>query len=104
MTKKGLIYMNTNEIFKNKKLAYGFTSLIGLAFMSFVAGWVFLIPIATMAFLLYGYTVYSKDQKHRISVNYKPSEAMKAIARREMELNKEKDRLMYEQSQGEIKW
>lgn len=96
--------MNTNEMFKNKKSEYGFTSLIGLAFMSFVTGWVFLIPIATMFFLCYGYIVYSNEQKHRISVNYKPSEAMQAIARREMELNKEKERLMYEQSQGEIKW
>ncbi|NJD53899.1 MAG: hypothetical protein FIB07_13650 [Candidatus Methanoperedens sp.] len=95
--------MNTNEKFKSKKPKYGFTSLIGLAFMSFVTGWVFLIPIATAVFLCYGYIVYSKEQKHRISVNYKPSEAMQAIARREMEINKEKERLMHE-SRGEIKW
>ncbi len=95
--------MNTNEMFKNKKLAYGFTSLIGLAFMGFVTGWVFLIPIATAGFLLYGYIVYSRDQKYRINVNYKPSDAMKAIARREMELAKEKERLMYEQRHIEIK-
>jgi len=92
--------MNTNELFKNKKLGLGFVSLIGLAFLGFVAGWVFLIPIATVAFLIYGYTVYTKDQKHRISLKYKPNEAMKAIARREMELKEEKRRI-YEQLNGE---
>ena len=95
--------MNANELFRNKKSVPGFASIIGVAFMGFVAGWVFLIPIATAGFLLYGYIAYNKDQKHRITVNYKPNEAMKAIARREMELNKEKERIMYEQRNGEIK-
>ncbi len=92
--------MNKNELFKNKKLGFGFASFIGLAFLGFVAGWVFLIPIATGAFLVYGYVVYTRDQKHRISLNYKPNDAMKAIARREMELNNEK-RIIYEQMKGE---
>ena len=95
--------MNMKEIFKNRKLRLGFVSLIGLAFMGFVVGWVFLIPIATVAFLLYGYVVYTREQKHRINLNYKPTEAMKAIARREMELKKEKERLIYDQHQSEIK-
>lgn len=95
--------MNANELFRNKKSVPGFASIIGMVFMGFVAGWVFLIPIATAGFLLYGYVAYNKDQKHRITVNYKPNEAMKAIARREMELNKEKERIMYEQRNGEIK-
>lgn len=60
--------MNTKELFKNKKLGLGVASLIGLAFLGFVAGWVFLIPIATVAFLLYGYVVYTRDQNHRISL------------------------------------
>ena len=93
--------MNANELFRNKKL--GFASIIGIAFMGFVVGWVFLIPTAAAVFLLYGYVVYNRDQKHRINVNYKPNEAMKAIARREMELNKEKESIMYEQLSGEIK-
>jgi len=33
--------MNTNELFKNKKLGLGFVSFIGLVFISFVAGWIF---------------------------------------------------------------
>ena len=93
--------MNTNELFKNKKFGLGFTSFIGLAFIGFVLGWVFLIPIATVAFLLYGYVVYTRDQKHRISLNYKPNETMKAIVRRELELNKEKRNIIYEQLNGE---
>ena len=92
--------MNANELFKNKKIGIGFVSFIGLVFMSFVVGWVFLIPTATVAFLLYGYVIYTRDQKHRISLNYKPNEAMKAIARREMELNKEKSRIIHEQLNG----
>ncbi|MCZ7402268.1 MAG: hypothetical protein O8C61_08605 [Candidatus Methanoperedens sp.] len=93
--------MNTNELFKNKKLGLGVASLIGLAFLGFVAGWVFLIPIAAVAFLLYGYVLYTRDQKHRISLEYKPNEAMKAIARREMELHEEKSRIIYEQLKEE---
>ncbi|VVB50572.1 Uncharacterised protein [uncultured archaeon] len=95
--------MNTNEIFKNRKLGLGVASLIGLAFIGFTVGWVFLIPIAAFAFLLYGYVVYTREQKHRINLKYKPTEAMKAIARKEMELKKEKERLMYEQHHSEIK-
>jgi hypothetical protein len=93
--------MNANELFRNKK--FGFASIIGMVFMGFIAGWVFLIPTAAAVFLLYGYVVYNRDQKHRINVNYKPTEAMKAIARREMELKNEKERIMYEQQNGEIR-
>ncbi len=93
--------MNANGLFRNRK--FGFASIIGTVFVGFIAGWVFLIPIATAGFLLYGYVAYKKDQKHRISVNYKPNEAMKAIARREMELKNEKERIMYEQQNGEIR-
>ena len=84
--------MNTNELFKNREIRLGFASFIGLVFMSFVVGWVFLIPIAAVAFLLYGYVVYTRDQKHKINLNYKPDEAMKAIACQEMELTQEKRR------------
>ena len=90
--------MNKNELFLNNKS--GFASFIGLAFLGFVTGWVFLIPIATASFLVYGYVAYTRDQKHRISLNYKPTEAMKAIARREIELKNEK-RILYEQMKGE---
>lgn len=86
--------MNTNELFKNREIRLGFASFIGLVFMSFVVGWVFLIPIAAVAFLLYGYVVYTRDQKHKINLNYKPNEAMKAIAYQEMELTREKRRII----------
>lgn len=86
--------MNTNELFKNREIRLGFASFIGLIFMSFVIGWVFLIPMAAVAFLLYGYVVYTRDQKHKINLNYKPNEAMKAIICQEMELTKEKRRII----------
>lgn len=95
--------MNGNELFKKNKLEPGFASIVGLAFMGFITGWVFLIPAAAAAFLIYGYVAYNKDQKHMIRINYRPSEAMQAIIRREMELKKEKERLMYEQLNGDIK-
>ena len=86
--------MNTNELFKNREIRLGFASFIGIVFMSFVVGWVFLIPIAAVAFLFYGYVVYKRDQKHKINLNYKPNEAMKAIACQEMELTREKRRII----------
>lgn len=89
--------MNGNELFQKNKLEPGFVSIVGIAFMGFIAGWVFLIPAAIAVFMIYGYVVYDRDQKNRININYKPSEAMKAIARMEIELKKEKERLMFEQ-------
>ena len=86
--------MKTNDVFSNKKLRFGFGSFIGVAFMGFVVGWVFLVPIAAAILLTYGYVAYTKDQKHRISVNYKPNAAMMAIVRRELELKNEKERLI----------
>ncbi len=86
--------MNTKDLFSNNKLRIGFASFIGVAFLGFIVGWVFLVPIAAVAFLIYGYVVYTRDQKHKISVNYKPNEAMRAIARKELELKNEKERII----------
>lgn len=86
--------MNSKDLFNNNKLRIGFASFIGVAFMGFIVGWVFLVPIAAVAFLIYGYVVYTRDQKHRINVNYKPNEAMRAVVRKEMELKNEKERII----------
>ncbi len=74
------------------------TSLIAGVFMAFVMGWLFLIPAAVVVFMVYGLVVYMRDRKNRITITLKPTEAMKAIARREEELKREKERLMYEES------
>ena len=66
------------------------------SFVAFIAGWVFLLPIAAAVFLGIGLREYLKDRKNRISVSIGVSEAMKALARREAELNREKE-LLYEQ-------
>jgi hypothetical protein len=66
------------------------------SYLAFVAGWVVLIPIAFVIFLAYGLREYRKDRKNRIMVSIKPSEAMKALARREAELQREKE-LLYEE-------
>jgi len=66
------------------------------SFMAFIAGWVFLIPIASVAFLAVGLREYMSGRKNRIMVSIKTNEAMNALARREAELNREKE-LLYEQ-------
>lgn len=86
--------MNTKDMFNNKKLKIGFASFIGVAFLGLVVGGVFLVPIAAAIFLIYGYFVYTREQKHKINVNYKPNDAMRAIARRESELKNEKERII----------
>lgn len=86
--------MNVKDLFSNKRLKIGFASFIGVAFLGFVVGTVFLIPIAAAIFLIYGYVVYTRDQKHKINVNYKPNDAMRAIVRRELELKNEKERII----------
>ena len=67
-------------------------------FLAFTAGWLFIIPAAFVAYLVYGYVLYVNEKKHRIEVTVKPSEAMKALARREIELNREKEKLIFEGS------
>jgi hypothetical protein len=68
-------------------------------FMGFIGGWVFGIPAAFVAYMVYGLVVSMKDRKNRIIVTVKPTEAMKAIARREEELKREKERIMYEEAE-----
>lgn len=69
-------------------------------FLTFVTGWLFLIPAAGIALLAYGLREYMKDRKNRILVSIKPGEAMRALARREMELQREKELLLKELSNG----
>ncbi|NJD77595.1 MAG: hypothetical protein FIB08_10950 [Candidatus Methanoperedens sp.] len=70
------------------------------AFQAFVLGWLFLIPVAVAVFLAYGLREYMKDRNNRIMVSIRPSDAMKAIARREAELQREKELLYEELSKG----
>lgn len=81
---------NTDKI-KWEKI-YGVASIITIIFMSFIISWVFLIPIAVLGLLIYGYIAYMKERKNRISVNIKPTESMRAIMRREEELKREKQK------------
>jgi hypothetical protein len=59
--------------------------------------------VAAVVLLVYGLVVSMRDRKNRITVTVKPTEAMKAIARREEELKQEKERIVYEQSGAVIK-
>ncbi len=86
-----------SDMNNRKWMKFGFASIIAWIFMAFIVGWVFLIPLGVIAFLIFGYTVYMKDRKHRITMGIKPTEAMKALARRENELKKEKERILYEE-------
>jgi uncharacterized membrane protein YjjP (DUF1212 family) len=78
-------------------------SLIAGVFVAFVVGWLFLIPAVAAVLLVYGFAVYLRDRKNRITVTLKPTAAMKAIARKEEQLKKEKERIMYEESGTMIK-
>jgi hypothetical protein len=71
-------------------------SIVSAIFLAFFLGWVFLIPAIAVVLLAYGGIVYFKERKNRIMVSIKPTAAMGALARREAELKKEKERLTYE--------
>lgn len=70
------------------------------SFLAFLAGWLFLIPAAVVIFVGYGLTKYMKDRKNRITVSIKPNDALKAIARREAQLHREKQLLLEELRKG----
>jgi preprotein translocase subunit SecY len=72
-------------------------SLIAVIFLAFLLGWLFLIPVVAAVLLVYGLVVYMRDRKNRITVTIKQTEAMKAIARREEELKRDKERVLYEE-------
>ncbi len=66
-------------------------------FITFTIGWLFFIPAVFIVYMVYGFLEYMKERRHRITVAVKPLEAMKALARREEELKREKERLMHEE-------
>lgn len=67
-------------------------------FQAFVIGWLFLIPATFAVYMLFGLQEYLHERKNRIVVSIKPTEAMKALARKEAALEKEKE-LLYEELQ-----
>jgi hypothetical protein len=66
-------------------------------FIVSTVGWLFLIPAAFVTYMGYGLVKYMQERKHRIVVETMPNEAMRAIARRETQLNREKEMLMHEE-------
>jgi Kef-type K+ transport system membrane component KefB len=67
-------------------------------FQAFVIGWLFLIPATFAVYMLFSLKEYMQDRKNRIVVSVKPTEAMKALARREASLKAEKE-LLYNELQ-----
>ncbi len=67
-------------------------------FQAFVIGWLFLIPATFAVYMLFALREYMEDRKNRIVVSIKPTEAMKALARREAALKAERE-LLYEEIQ-----
>jgi hypothetical protein len=72
-------------------------------FIAFTVGWIFFIPAAFVGYMAYGLWKYKTDQKNRIIVQVKPNEAMKAVARREAALVKEKEILYEEMSESKFR-
>lgn len=66
-------------------------------FIVFTVGWLFFIPAAFVVYLALGYMAYTKERKNKIVVTVQPTEAMRSIARREVELKKEKEKLLHEE-------
>lgn len=66
-------------------------------FIVFTIGWLFFIPAAFIVYMTWGFLTYMKERKHRIVVAIQPTEAMRAIARREVELKREKERLLHQE-------
>jgi hypothetical protein len=66
-------------------------------FITFTVGWLFFIPAAFVVYMTWAFLTYMKERKHKIVVSIQPTEAMKAIARRENELKKERERLVHEE-------
>ena len=64
-------------------------------FLVFTVGWLFFIPAAFIVYMVWGFMTYMKERKNKIIVAVTPSEAMRAIARREAELHRAKERLLY---------
>ena len=67
-------------------------------FQAFVIGWLFLIPATFAVYMVFSLKEYMQDRQNRIEVTVKPTEAMKALARREASLNAEKE-LLYNELQ-----
>jgi hypothetical protein len=65
-------------------------------FIASTIGWLFIIPAAFVIYMGYGYAKYVKERKNRIVIEVVPSEAMRSIARREEQLNREKEVLIQE--------
>ena len=63
-------------------------------FLVFTVGWLFIIPAAFVVYMAYGYMTYMHERKHKIVVTVQPSEAMRAIVRREADLKIERERLL----------
>lgn len=66
-------------------------------FLTFTVGWLFFIPAAFIVYMVHGFIVYMNERKHRIIVKPVETSAMRALARREAELKREKERLLYEE-------
>ncbi len=71
-------------------------------FLTFSIGWLFMIPAAFIVYMTYGFIKYMSDRKHRIMITVEPTDAMKAIARREAALKREKE-FLYEELRREMK-
>lgn len=63
-------------------------------FLTFTVGWLFFIPAAFIVYVVWGYLTYVKERRNRIVVSVQPTDAMRAIVRREAELKIDKERLL----------
>lgn len=76
---------------------------LGKTFLTFLVGWIIVIPIAACGYLAYGLIQYRKQTKNSIIVSVKPNsltEKYSELIRKEEEIRKEKESLYKELTKG----
>jgi hypothetical protein len=94
-----LPYKYIGTIFAAAALAAAGTMYAEQTFLTFLVGWIVLIPIATCGYLAYGLREYRKQSKNSIIVSVKPNtitEKYAELIRKEEEIRNEKEALYKE--------
>lgn len=72
---------------------------MGKTFLTFLVGWIVIIPIVTCGYLIYGLREYRKQNKNSITVSMKQNgmtERLAELIRKEEEIRREKEVLYKE--------
>lgn len=77
---------------------------MGKTFLTFLVGWIVIVPIVACGYLIYGLLEYRKQEKNSIVVSVKPNnitEKYAELIRKEEEIRKEKEVLYKELTESQ---